>query len=285
MRDAEIHALIDRLRNEAAPFAVATVVRTVAATAAKAGAKAVVTADGTLHGFIGGGCVTGAVRRTAALALQDGRAHLISVLPRDEFEALGDAAGATGEGVERHRSNCPSGGTMDVFIEPMLPAPELVVCGGSPVAVAIADLAPRIGFDVTVVAPAAERRDLDAAVRGIDTMAALGRAARDRYVIVATQGRGDLDTLKAALETGIPFVAFVGSRRKAAVLKEKLAAGGVAAELLARVLSPAGIWIGAITPEEIALSILAEVVRTRRLGARDASDATGGTAGASHHAA
>lgn len=285
MRDAELQALIDRLRHEATPFAVATVVRTVAATAAKAGAKAVVTPDGTLHGFIGGGCVTGAVKRTAALALQDGRAHLISVLPRDEFEALGDAAGATGEGVERHRSNCPSGGTMDVFIEPMLPTPELVVCGGSPVAIAIADLAPRIGFSVTVVASAAERRGFDPAVRGIDAMAALGQAARERYVVVATQGRGDFDTLKAALESGIPFVAFVGSRRKAAALKTKLAAAGVAAERLSRVLSPAGIWIGAITPEEIALSILAEVVRTRRLGARDAGDATQDAASASHHAA
>lgn len=285
MRDAELQALIDRLRNEATPFAVATVVRTVAATAAKAGAKAVVTPDGTLHGFIGGGCVTGAVKRTAALALRDGRAHLISVLPRDEFEALGDAAGATGEGVERHRSNCPSGGTMDVFIEPMLPTPELVVCGGSPVAIAIADLAPRIGFSVTVVAPAGERRGFDPAVRGIDAMAALGQVARDRYVVVATQGRGDFDALKAALETGIPFVAFVGSRRKAAALKTKLAASGVAAERLSRVLSPAGIWIGAITPEEIALSILAEVVRTRRLGARDASDATQDAASESHHAA
>lgn len=285
MRDTELHTLIERLRSEATPFAVATVVRTVAATAAKAGAKAVVTPDGTLHGFIGGGCVTGAVKRTAALALQDGRAHLISVLPRDEFETLGDAAGATGEGVERHRSNCPSGGTMDVFIEPMLPTPELVVCGGSPVAIAIADLAPRIGFGVTVVAPAAERRGFDAAAHGIDTVAALGQAARERYVIVATQGRGDFDMLKAALETDIPFVAFVGSRRKAEVLKAKLAGGGVAADRLARVLSPAGIWIGAITPEEIALSILAEVVRTRRLGARDASDATQDAAAASHHAA
>lgn len=284
MRDTELHALIDRLRNEATPFAVATVVRTVAATAAKAGAKAVVTSDGTLHGFIGGGCVTGAVKRTAALALQDGRAHLISVLPRDEFEALGDAVGATGDGVERHRSNCPSGGTMDVFIEPMLPTPELVICGSSPVAVAIADLAPRIGFGVTVVAGGAERNAFGPGPRGVDSMAALGQAARDRYVIVATQGRGDFDTLKAALETDIPFVAFVGSRRKAEALKAKLAAGGVTAERLDRVLSPAGIWIGAITPEEIALSILAEVVRTRRLGARDvggaAQDAT-----AAHHAA
>ncbi len=273
MRDDKLHELIEELRATGQPFAVATVVRTVAATAAKAGAKAVVTADGVLHGFIGGGCVTGAVRRTAALALADGRAHLISVLPRDEFDAAPADGGAAG--IERHRSSCPSGGTMDVFVEPMLPAPELVVCGGAPVALAIADLAPRVGFEVTMVAPADERRDCAAGVRGIDSLAALGDGARDRYVIVATQGRRDVDTLKAALESDIPFVAFVGSRRKAEALKARLVAGGTDPARLARLRAPAGMWIGAITPEEIALSILAEVVRTRRLDARSAAAADG----------
>jgi xanthine dehydrogenase accessory factor len=285
MQDSELHDLVDSLRGKGEPFAVATVVRTVAATAAKAGAKAVVTADGTLHGFIGGGCVTGAVKRTAALALADGRAHLISVLPRDEFEALGDNASAGGQGVERHRSNCPSGGTMDVFIEPMLPAPELVICGASPVAAGIADLAPRIGFAVTAVAPEAERHVFAAGVRGIDSLAALTPAVRDRFIIVATQGKRDFDMLKAALETDIPFVAFVGSRRKAAALKARLAESGLDAARLARLTSPAGVWIGAITPEEIALSILADVVRARRLGARDAASETGRGEGRTGNAA
>lgn len=282
MRDIELHDLIETLRKAGRPFAVATVVRTVAATAAKAGAKAVVTADGALHGFIGGGCVTGAVRRTAALALADGRAHLISVLPRDEFEAPAPASGGDAAGIERHRSNCPSGGTMDVFIEPMLPAPELVLCGSAPVAIAIADLAPRIGFDVTVMAPAEERHGFAAAVRFIDGLAGLG-GARERYLIVATQGRRDVDTLKAALESDVAFVAFVGSRRKAETLKARLAAGGLDPARLGRLLSPAGVWIGAITPEEIALSVLAEVVRTRRLGARDAGAAA--QDGTAEHAA
>jgi xanthine dehydrogenase accessory factor len=279
MRDQELQRLIDRLRAQGEPFALATVVRTVAATAAKAGAKAVVTADGVLHGFIGGGCVTGAVRRTAALSLADGRAHLISVVPRDEFEAPPADAAA---GVERHRSNCPSGGTMDVFVEPMLPAPELIVCGASPVAAGIADLAPRIGFAVTAVAPEAERGVFGAEVHGIESLAALGPASRDRFVVVATQGKRDFDTLKVALETDIPFVAFVGSRRKAEALKAKLAVGGVEPARLARLRAPAGLWIGAITPEEIALSILADVVRTRRLDAREA--AADGAAKAGHAA-
>ena len=281
MRDQDVFDLIARLTAARTPFAVATVVRTVAATAAKAGAKAVVTAEGTLHGFIGGGCVTGAVKRTAAIALQEGRAHLISVVPRDEFEALGDNAVASGQGVERHRSNCPSGGTMDVFIEPMLPAPELVICGSSPVAAAIAELAPHVGFAVTVVAPESDRRCFKSVARAIATLGELPPAPCERYVVVATQGRRDFETLKSALETDLPFVAFIGSRRKAAVLKTRLAESGLDDTRLARLSSPAGIWIGAITPEEIALSVVADVVRTRRLGARKAA---ADTAAAGHAA-
>jgi len=280
MRDQELYDLIARLTAAREPFAVATVVRTVAATASKAGAKAVITADGNLHGFIGGGCVTGAVKRTAALALQEGRAQLISVVPRDEFEAM--AAGNGDErGVQLHRSNCPSGGTMDVFIEPMLPAPELIVCGSSPVAAAIADLGPHVSFSVTVVAPASERGAFKPVDRAVETIAELPGSAAERFVVVATQGKRDFDTLKAALETDIPFVAFIGSKRKAAALKARLAEAGVAAASLDRLRAPAGLWIGAITPEEIALSIVADVVRTRRLGARVAAQ---GAVGAGHAA-
>jgi xanthine dehydrogenase accessory factor len=273
MRDPELYDLIARLTAAREPFAVATVVRTVAATAAKAGAKAVVTADGTLHGFIGGGCVTGAVKRTAAVALQEGRAQLISVVPRDEFEAM--AAGNGDErGMQLHRSNCPSGGTMDVFIEPMLPAPELIVCGSSPVAAAIADLGPHVGFSVTVVAPAAERSAFKPVDRTVEAIAELPGSRAERFVVVATQGKRDFDTLKTALETDIPFVAFIGSKRKAAALKARLAEAGVAAAQIDRLRAPAGLWIGAITPEEIALSIVADVVRTRRLGARSLARAS-----------
>jgi xanthine dehydrogenase accessory factor len=277
MRDQELYDLITRLTAAREPFAVATVVRTVAATASKAGAKAVVTADGTLHGFIGGGCVTGAVKRTAAVALQEGRAQLISVVPRDEFEAM--AAGNGDErGVQLHRSNCPSGGTMDVFIEPMLPAPELIVCGSSPVAAAIADLGPHVGFSVIVVAPAPERSAFKQIDRAIEAIPELPSSRAERFVVVATQGKRDLDTLKAALETDIPFVAFIGSRRKAAALKARLSEAGVAATNIDRLRAPAGLWIGAITPEEIALSVVADVVRTRRLGARSLAQASPGHA-------
>ena len=265
--------LMARLRKEARPYALATVVRTVAATSAKAGAKAVVTADGEIHGWIGGGCARGAVKRAALQALKDGEAHLISVQPQELLEAGGVDAGESKGGVEFHRSACPSGGSLDIFVEPMLPRPMLVVCGASPVARAIADLAGRSGFAVTV---AALGEDLDSFVgteQRIEGFELPTASAGERFIVVATQGKRDGEALRAALDTETPYVAFVGSRRKAATLTARLREEGLAAEKAARLRSPAGLDIGAITPEEIALSIIAEVVELRRRGRR-AKDAT-----------
>jgi xanthine dehydrogenase accessory factor len=263
---ADAYAEIAKLTEEGAPFVVAAVVRTVAATAAKAGAKAVVTADGAIRGWVGGGCAQGAVRRAASLCLADGTARLISVVPSDEIEAAKRQAGLLQPGREYHRSHCPSGGTLDIFLEPMLPRPEIAIVGASPVARALAELAPRLGFAVTLVEAAA------APAAGVADLPARGQ----RWVVVATQGRGDLEQLKAALLAGERRVAFVASRAKWVALRLWLAEEGVAADLLDRVKAPAGIDIGAITPEEIALSLLADIVRERRRGARQAAAAAPG---------
>jgi xanthine dehydrogenase accessory factor len=139
------------------PFALATVVRTVAATAAKAGAKAVILPDGTIsEGWIGGGCARAAVLKAARDALADGRSRLVSLQPPDALDEKGRAAGEEEGGVRFATNMCPSQGTMDIFVEPVLPQPQIVVCGSSPVAVAIADFAKRAGFGVVVCAPAAE---------------------------------------------------------------------------------------------------------------------------------
>ena len=130
------------LRNAGEAFVLATVVRTVAATAAKAGAKAIIRADGTIHsGWIGGGCARGAVLRAARDAIEDGQSRLVSVQPEDMLAELGVSAGSEREGVQFARNMCPSKGTMDIFIEPMLPSPAIVILGSSPVAVALADAA------------------------------------------------------------------------------------------------------------------------------------------------
>jgi xanthine dehydrogenase accessory factor len=272
--DPDLLERMAALRAEGRAFALATVVRTVAATSAKAGAKAIVTADGRLHGWIGGGCTEGAVKRAARQALEDGRSRLISVQPEAALETEGLVAGEAKGGVEFHRSTCPSGGTTDVFIEPLLPRPLLVVCGSSPVARAIADLGTRIGFALATAGLSPEdRAAFPAAETHVEGFDLPQQAAGERFIVVATQGRRDFPALEAALQTDAAFVAFVGSRRKIAALRERLIADGVEPARAAVVRSPAGLHIGAITPEEIALSVLAEIVEERRLGARASGSA------------
>jgi xanthine dehydrogenase accessory factor len=241
------------------------VVRTVAATAAKAGAKAVILPDGTIsEGWIGGGCARAAVLKAAKDALADGKSRLVSVQPPDVLEGGGHKPGEEQQGVRFAKNMCPSQGTMDIFVEPVLPRPQIVICGSSPVAVATADLAKRTGFAVTVCAPAAEQAAFADAERRIEGYALPVDASGARYVVVSTQGRGDEAALLAALSVDADYLAFVGSGKKAEALKAKLAQDGVAAERLARLKAPAGLDLGAITPDEIAISIVAEIVAVRR---------------------
>jgi len=146
----------------------------------------------------------------------------------------------------------------------VLPRPLLILCGATPVAAAIADLAPRIGLQVAVHAPAAQHGLFPQGADLRDGFASVTESPAAGFVIVATQGTGDDDALKAALQSPARYVAFVGSRAKVAALKERLAEEGIAAERLADLRGPAGLSIGAVTPEEIALSVLADVVRARR---------------------
>lgn len=261
----DILGQIAGLRLAGEPFALATVVRTVAVTAAKAGAKAVIRADGSISdGWIGGGCARGAVLRAAREALADGQPRLISVAPEDVLADHGVKAGEEREGVRYARSMCPSRGTMDIFVEPVLPRPELVVCGSSPVAVALADLGPRFDFAVLAAAPVAEQGAFGGA--DLHDGYTLPPATTPRYIVIATQGRGDEAALRGALAGPVTYTAFVGSRLKWAALRERLA--DVPAERLDAVRAPAGLDLGAITPAEIALSILAEMLQHRRRGQR-----------------
>jgi xanthine dehydrogenase accessory factor len=252
------------------PFALATVVRTVAATAAKAGAKAVILPDGTIsEGWIGGGCARAAVLKAACDCLADGKSRLVSVQPEATLAGQGVKSGDEQGGVRFAKNMCPSQGTMDIFIEPVLPRANVVICGSSPVAVAVADFAKRAGFAVTVCAPQAEQMAFAEADRRIEGYALPVDEAAVRYVVVSTQGRGDEAALLAALAVDAAYVAFVGSRKKAEALKAALAKRGVAAERLQRLKAPAGLDLGAITPDEIAIAILAEIVAVRRANARE----------------
>lgn len=250
------------------PYALATVVRTVSVTAAKAGAKAIVLADGSIHsGWIGGGCARSAVLKAAAEALTDGQPRLVSIQPKDLLTDLGVAPGDEKAGVRYAANHCPSQGTMDIFVEPVLPRPELVIMGASPVAIALSVLAPRFGFEVSVAAKVENHAAFGEGLKLIDGFALPNRYARPPFIVIATQGAGDQLALSAAIAVEASFIAFVGSRKKMASLRDKLAPS-VDAALLHAVKAPAGLDIGAITPDEIALSILAELIQQRRKAQR-----------------
>ena len=268
----DILDLVGAMKAEGTSFVLATVVRTVSVTAAKAGAKAIIRADGSISGgWIGGGCARGAVLRAARAALEDGTPRLVSLQPRDLLDLQGVAAGEARDGVEFATNLCPSQGSMDIFVEPVLPRPSLVVLGSSPVGVALADLGRRTGYAVTVCAPAADHAAFGEADRWVDGFAPPLDRNPQHFVVVCTQGRGDAAALAAALG-GPParYIAFVGSRRKADALRRDLAEKqGVNRDRLDVVKAPAGLDLGAITPDEIALSILAEITTIRRRGQRD----------------
>lgn len=246
----DLAEVAQELRGQQQPFAFATIVRTAGATAAKPGAKALLSADGTiLHGWLGGGCTQEAVKKAAVEALRNGTPQLVSVTPEDLLAQKGVAEGDEVDGTIFARNGCPSRGTIDIFIEPCLPVPQLVVLGASPVANALINLAPQFHW---------------ASASVLDTS---GDAASHppKAIVIATQGNGDLDALKQALATSSAHIAFVGSARKFAALAEKLGKLGLPRARIDTVKAPAGLNIGAVTPEEIALSILAELVSTRRL--------------------
>lgn len=240
-----------RLRAEGTPHALATVVRSWDATSAKAGAKAVLSADGDiLEGWVGGGCARGAIGRAARRAIERNEPLMVALRPDERLAAEGVEACEVRDGMIYERNGCASRGALDVFVEPFVPLPDLVVLGDGPVAAALCALARgfdfRLGTELPVPDPA--------------------RPARELYVVVGTQGNGDAAALERALAAGARFVAFVGSSRKAAALRDRLAAKGADAAVLARLAAPAGLPIGAATAEEIALSVLAQVIRVRRRG-------------------
>jgi xanthine dehydrogenase accessory factor len=239
----DVYETIAAFRAEGRRFCVATVVRTEDATSAKAGAKAVVTEEGELLGHLGGACVQRAVKAAAAEAVATGDTRLIRVKPSAKVVSLRDE-----DGVQVFRSGCPSGGSVEILVEGHALAPRLAVLGGGMVAQAVAEFAARMGYRVAHEAAPAD---------GL----ALGPCD---FAVVATQGRGDGPALRAAVASEAAWVGMVASRRKAAALIAKLAAEGVDAARLARVESPAGLDIGAVDPEEIAVSILAAVTRARR---------------------
>ena len=253
--------LIEALRARGESFCVATILRTADSTSARAGAKAVVTKDGTLHGFVGGGCVTGAVRRAALAALDGGGPRMIRIKPKDEVVSQVDL-----DGVKLHKSSCPSGGTVDVFLEPMLAPRSLLICGASPIAQGILAVAVGLGLRSIVAAASEVHEKMPGAQVYIDgfDFSDLQLTEKDA-AIVATQGKRDRDALRAVLSSPTGYKGMVCSRRKLAKLTQDLVAeDGRFKSRFEALHAPAGLDIGAIGPEEIALAVVTEIVAERR---------------------
>jgi xanthine dehydrogenase accessory factor len=268
----DVMDLVSTLKQKGEAFVLATVVRTVAVTAAKAGAKAVIKPDGTITGgWIGGGCARGAVLKAAQDVLADGQPRLISVQPPTELELHGVQAGEVKDGVRFAKNMCPSQGTMDIFVEPVMPKPSLIICGSSPVAVALSRLGTVMGFATTACVPPAEQSAFENIDHRIEGYALPVSDVAQRFVVIATQGKGDEAAMRAILDIDAQYKSFVGSRRKMASIREKLTAAGANAAAIDHVKAPAGADIGAISPEEIALSIFAEITAHRRQKIRNQS--------------
>jgi len=261
---AELLQLAADLARRGEPFVLAMVVRRESYSSAQQGDMALITRDGGYHGWLGGNCTQPTVKREARRALLDGRPRLISLSPEPEREQR--------PGITALPMTCQSGGSVDIYLEPVLPAPRLLLFGLSPVVRALAQLGKALGYAVDVV----DRHASPGAVQGADRiftdlsapeLRGLPGAAERLFAVVATMGEDDEESVAAALAAQPAYLGVVASRTRFAQLRETLLLRGVKAEALERVKSPAGLDLGARLPEEVALSILAEVVQLRRLRA------------------
>ncbi|MBI2469472.1 MAG: XdhC family protein [Candidatus Rokubacteria bacterium] len=253
----DLLALALELARRGEPFALATVVRCERPASARPGARALIREDGTVSGWIGGSCAEPLVVKEALQALHDGEPRLIALVG----EGAGGPAGR--EGVRWYAMPCHSGGTLEIYVEPVLPKPQLVLVGSGPVVETLARLAAALSFAAIIVEREPAGKAFLAGETVVDDLARVPAAPRS-FVVVATHGRFDEDALEQALQRDVVYVSLVASPRRAAAVVETLRARGVAEDRLRRLKAPAGLDLGAVTPEEIAVSILAEIVRVRR---------------------
>jgi xanthine dehydrogenase accessory factor len=230
-------------------FVTATVVRAQRPTSVQAGNVAIVLGDGTIEGFVGGVCAQQSVRVYSLKAMETGDALLLRIVP-DGPVGIVDGDGrevVSEEGAVTVQNTCLSGGAIEIFLEPVLPLPRVLVVGDTPVADAVRSLGAQLGLEmVTVDAGAPEP------------------APGDLGLVAAAHGRDELHTLRRALEAGVPYVGLVASHNRGAGVLDELRADGVSEEDLALIDVPAGLDIGSRTPAEIGLSILATIVAVRR---------------------
>jgi xanthine dehydrogenase accessory factor len=260
MLTGPLSARARELTESGAAFVTATVVRVEHPTSAKPGNVALVHEDGSIEGFVGGVCAQNSVRLYSLKAIERGEPLLLRILPDGEEAA--DVAVKSGanadpghevahdEGSVTVQNPCLSGGAIEVFLEPFLPPPRMIVAGDTPIAAALLRLGPELGLEA-----------VDS--RGSDSSPPVP-SAEDLALVVAAHGRDERAILRAALEAGVPYVGLVASRKRGGAVLDALRDDGLPDELLQRIDTPAGLDIGARSPSEVALSILASVVEVRR---------------------
>jgi len=238
-------------------FVLAVVVRREPYSSSQQGDAAIITADGSYHGWLGGNCTRPSVQREAAQALLDGKPRLISLSPEPDAQVRA--------GVTPLAMTCHSGGTVDIFIEPVLAAPRLVVFGVSPVARGVAQLGKAMGYLVDIVDPEAHPAELPNADRVFTDPGApeLRSGPPVAFSVVASMGEHDEDAVTAALAMRPAYLGVVASRKRFAILRQTLLERGISAHALDAIRSPAGLDLGGRQPEEVALSILAEIVQLK----------------------
>ena len=250
---------VQSLRNHGSPFAIATVIRAEKPTSAKVGAKAIITEDGSLSGWIGGSCAEPTVKREAKKVLQDGQPRFIRLCPPEKMGT------APQEGVTEIALTCISGGTLEIYIEPQLVQPYLVVIGHLATAEALVRLGKDLGWHVSLMGLDVTRERFPAADHIFDELDfSKLTITKNSDVVVASHGNYDEDMLVAALQSEAPYVALIASKKRANAILEYLNEANLTQDQIARLKYPAGLDFGAMTPEEIALSILAEIIQRRR---------------------
>jgi xanthine dehydrogenase accessory factor len=254
----EFYGRAQRLVQDGIPFATATVVRAEKPTSGKPGDKAIITVDGVMHGWIGGSCAQPVVVKQALLALAKGEARLIRLSAQPEAQA-------PREGLLDLPMTCFSGGTLEIYVEPQLPRPRLLIVGNLPLAQALAHLGKAMNYHVVAVDLEQEGAGMEHADEVLTSLEEIGaQIGPQTYVVVATHGTYDEAALEKILAAQPTYVGLVASKRRAQAVRDYLLLQGFGDEELLSLKSPAGLDIRARRGDEIALSIMTEVVQRRR---------------------
>jgi xanthine dehydrogenase accessory factor len=245
------------LRAADCPFAVAIVIKYQSPVSGKPGDKAIIQPDGKVWGWIGGGCVQPSVIREALMAMKEGSPRVVHIAPSTES--------APEMGSVNYAMNCHGGGALDVYIEPVLPKSRILIFGRSPAAQSLSKLGKAVGYGIGVVSHGATRElfpDADFVAKEI-TSGQIHNGS-ETFIVVATQGEHDEEALEQALLTDARYISFIASHAKAKKVINLLAEKGASPQMLGRIKAPAGLSFGTSSPQEIALSIIAQIIQGKK---------------------